>query len=94
MRIIGYVAGTVLPRGMVGETKYLETAFDSAENIFFIASDGMHATCGMSVVVCFHCCVMISSYGCRMVLPELLLLFETEANADFVCGRYAGSSRS
>ena len=37
------------------------TAFDSAENIFFIASDGMHATCGMSVVVCFHCCVMISS---------------------------------
>lgn len=58
---IGYVAGTVLPRGMVGETKYLETAFDSAENIFFIASDGMHATCGMSVIVCFHCCVIISS---------------------------------
>ena len=58
---------------MVGETKYLETAFDSAENIFFIASDGMHATCGMSVIVCFHCCVMISSIRMSNTFPNISL---------------------
>ena len=57
---VGHVVCTVFPGSVVRKTEYPVTASDGAEYIFFITSGGMHAACGMCMIISFHC-VMISS---------------------------------
>ena len=61
------------------------------------SSDGVHATCGMSVIVCFHCCAIIVvhtdvEWFCR----NFFYYLKRKANADFVmrkvCGEATGRS--
>ena len=57
---VGYVVGTVFPGSVVRKPEYPVTAFDGTEHIVFIISGGMHAACGVCMIISFHC-VMISS---------------------------------
>ena len=91
MRISATSAGLVFPRGMVGETKLLKTAFDSAENIFL---SSLPTACMQT----WYECDSLFSLLCYNFVHTMSngsagtssTIWNGKANADFVCGRYAG----
>mgnify|MGYP000514948994 CR=1 FL=1 len=50
---VGYVVSTVFPGSVVRKSEYPVTAFDGAEHIVFVISGGMHAACGVCMIISF-----------------------------------------